>query len=37
MHLVVQEQLTTFEPEGGAYGAQASHAHGHGHDHGHSH
>jgi urease accessory protein len=37
MHLIVQEQLTTFEPEGGAYGAQASHKHGHQHDHGHEH
>lgn len=38
MHLIVQEQLTTFEPEGGAYGAQASHGHGHNHDHhGHEH
>jgi urease accessory protein len=33
MHLIVIEQLTTFEPEGGAYGAQASHAHGHSHGH----
>ena len=40
MHLIVIEQLTTFEPEGGAYGAQAaahSHDHGHAHDHGHDH
>ena len=38
MHLIVQEQLTTFEPEGGAYGAQASHSHSHNHDHhGHEH
>jgi urease accessory protein len=36
MHLIVQEQLTTFEPEGGAYGAQASHGHNHDH-HGHGH
>ena len=34
MHLIVHEQLTAFEPEGGAYGAQAAaHSHGHGHDH----
>ncbi len=32
MHLIVHEQLTAFEPEGGAYGAQASHDH-HGHEH----
>jgi urease accessory protein len=39
MHLIVIEQLTPFEPEGGAYGAQAAaHSHGHGHDHhGHGH
>jgi urease accessory protein len=37
MHLIVIEQLTTFEPEGGAYGAQASQAHGHSHDHAHDH
>ena len=37
MHLIVIEQLTTFEPEGGAYGAQASHAHGQHHDHGPNH
>jgi urease accessory protein len=37
MHLIVHEQLTTFEPEGGAYGVQApGHAHGHDH-HGHDH
>jgi urease accessory protein len=36
MHLIVTEQHTAFEPEGGAYGAQAAHSHGHGHD-GHSH
>ena len=35
MHLIVQEQLTTFEPEGGAYGAQASHSHSHSHNHDH--
>ena len=34
MHLIVHEQLTAFEPEGGAYGAQpAAHSHGHVHDH----
>lgn len=36
MHLIVQEQLTTFEPEGGAYGTPARehpHSHGHGHAH----
>ena len=37
MHLIVIEQLTTFEPEGGAYGAQASRAPGHNHDHDHGH
>ena len=39
MHLIVHEQLTAFEPEGGAYGAQAAaQSHGHGHDHqGHDH
>ena len=37
MHLIVIEQLTTFEPEGGAYGAQASPAPGHKHDHDHGH
>src|SRR6185369_5993497 len=38
MHLDVEETLAAFEPEGGAYGAQAGHAHGpehHGHDHEH--
>jgi len=42
MHLVVLETHAPFEPEGGAYGAQAAHGHqghdhgddGHGHDHG---
>ncbi|MEP6723765.1 MAG: urease accessory protein UreE [Variovorax sp.] len=32
MHLIVREAEEAFEPEGGAYGAQAA-----GHDHGHSH
>ncbi len=32
MHLVVLETQAPFEPEGGAYGAQATHGH---HDHGH--
>lgn len=32
MHLVVLETQAPFEPEGGAYGAQAAHGH---HDHGH--
>ena len=43
MHLIVREENAAFEPEGGAYGAQAGHgndhhdhAH-HGHDHGHGH
>jgi urease accessory protein len=39
MHLIVNETAAAFEPEGGAYGAQAAqhHAHDHGHDHGHGH
>jgi urease accessory protein len=38
MHLIVTEQASAFEPEGGAYGAQAQHAHhGHGHHHDHEH
>ena len=37
MHLIVIEQLTAFEPEGGAYGPQASTAHGHQHNHDHNH
>ena len=38
MHLVVHEECSAFEPEGGAYGeAGAAHAHGHGHAHGHRH
>jgi urease accessory protein len=37
MHLTVREAQEAFEPEGGAYGAQAGHAH-HGHaHHGHAH
>jgi urease accessory protein len=36
MHLDVTELLAPFEPEGGAYASQASHAgHGHAHDHEH--
>ena len=35
MHLIVTEELAPFEPESGAYAAQATH--GHGHDHGHAH
>jgi urease accessory protein len=41
MHLIVREENTAFEPEGGAYGNAGAHAHGshghahHGHDHGH--
>ena len=31
MHLVVIEQFTAFEPEGGAYGSQANPSHGHDH------
>jgi urease accessory protein len=37
MHLVVREDCTAFEPEGGAYGAHGQHAHGHDHDHDHGH
>jgi urease accessory protein len=40
MHLIVNETRAAFEPEGGAYGAQAAHSHGdahHGHDHDHDH
>lgn len=38
MHLIVTGQSSAFEPEGGAYGAQAEHAnHGHGHHHDHEH
>ena len=32
MHLIVHEQTTSFEPEGGAYSAQAGPAHQHDHD-----
>ncbi len=32
MHLIVHEQTTSFEPEGGAYSAQAGPAHQHVHD-----
>lgn len=36
MHLIVREANEAFEPEGGAYGAQAAHGHHHhGHEHGH--
>jgi urease accessory protein len=31
MHLIVTEQFTAFEPEGGAYAPQAAHGHGHAH------
>ena len=42
MHLIVREDLMAFEPEGGAYAAQAhdhghEHSHDHDHDHGHEH
>lgn len=37
MHLIVTEQTTAFEPEGGAYGAQAEHQHQHQHQGGHGH
>ncbi len=36
MHLIVNEALAPFEPEGGAYGGHGD-GHGHGHDHGHGH
>ena len=36
MHLIVSEELAPFEPESGAYGAQAGHGH-EGHDHAHDH
>lgn len=36
MHLIVHEASAGFEPEAGAYQAEAGHAH-HGHDHGHAH
>jgi urease accessory protein len=32
MHLSVSEETAPFEPEGGAYGSQASHAHDQGHE-----
>lgn len=37
MHLIVTETNAGFEPEGGAYGAEAAHAHAPAHDHGHGH
>ena len=37
MHLIVNEQVTAFEPEGGAYGAQAEHQHQGWHGHAHPH
>ena len=37
MHLIVTEQTLAFEPEGGAYGAQAEHQHQHQHQGGHGH
>ena len=37
MHLIVKDENTAFEPEGGAYGAQAAGPHAHGHGHGHDH
>ncbi len=40
MHLLVAEENTAFEPEGGAYEGGHGHEHGHhdhGHDHGHAH
>lgn len=38
LHLVVAEAAEAFEPEGGAYQAEAAHGHGHSHhDHGHDH
>jgi urease accessory protein len=47
MHLIVREENTAFEPEGGAYGSAGAHAHhahrhahdehAHGHDHDHDH
>jgi urease accessory protein len=35
MHLIVQETLGPFEPEGGAYAAHGGHSHGDDHGHGH--
>ena len=37
MHLIVTEERTAFEPEGGAYAASGGHGHGHGHGHDHDH
>jgi len=37
MHLIVREENTAFEPEGGAYAAGGHAAHGHDHDHDHQH
>ena len=37
MHLIVSEETTGFEPEGGAYEGGHGHDHGHDHDHGHEH
>ena len=34
MHLIVTEQTSAFEPEGGAYGTQAAHSVSHNHSHG---
>ena len=36
-HLIVTEASSAFEPEGGAYGADAHAGHARGHDHGHAH
>jgi urease accessory protein len=36
MHLIVSEESSAFEPEGGAYAA-SGHGHGHSHEHGHDH
>jgi len=35
MHLLVNEELAPFEPEGGAYGHEQAHGHEHEHTHGH--
>jgi urease accessory protein len=37
MHLIVSDEQTAFEPEGGAYAGGHGHAHDHAHDHGHGH
>ena len=37
MHLIVTETQAGFDPEGGAYGAEAARGHAHGHGHGHAH